>query len=79
MSIHALVLSYQTKELIKIGNMIQQTLINGFTISFPSVPQIIQFLLGDAIISSKTYPHNGSKKEKRSYGKVKHKQQSSIL
>ena len=32
-----------------------------------SVPQI---LLGDAIISSKTDPHNSSKKEKRSYGKI---------
>ena len=32
-----------------------------------SVPQI---LLGDAIISSKTDPHNSSKKEKRSYGEI---------
>ena len=30
-----------------------------------SVPQITRLLLGDAIISSKTDPHNGSKKEKR--------------
>ena len=60
-----------------------------------SVPQITQLLLGDAIISSKTDPHNGSKKEKGSYGEVKNnntmlkilpfirilylKQQSSIL
>ena len=36
-----------------------------------SVPQITRLLLGDAIISSKTDPHNGSKKEKRSYGKTK--------
>ena len=35
-----------------------------------SVPQFTRFLLGDAIISSKTDPHNGSKKEKRNYGKV---------
>ena len=35
-----------------------------------SVPQITRLLLGDAIISSKTDPHNGSKKEKRSYGKI---------
>ena len=60
-----------------------------------SVPQITRFLLRDAIISSKTDPHNGSEKEKRSYGKVENnktmlkilpfvrilylKQQSSIL
>ena len=36
-----------------------------------SVPQITWLLLGDAMISSKTDLHNGSKKEKRSYGKVK--------
>ena len=35
------------------------------------VPRITLFLLGEAIISSKTDPHNGNKKEKRSYGKVK--------
>ena len=39
--------------------------------SLISVPQITRLLLGDAIISSKTDPHNGSKKEKRSYGEVK--------
>ena len=60
-----------------------------------SVPQITRILLGDAIISSKTDLRNGSKKEKRSYGKIKNnktilkillfiripylKQQSSIL
>ena len=33
----------------------------------------MQFLLGDAIISSKTDLHNGSKKEKGNYGKVKKK------
>ena len=60
-----------------------------------SVPQITRLLLGDTIISSKTDQHNGSKKEKRSYGEVKNnstmlktlpfikiiylKQQSSIL
>ena len=36
-----------------------------------SITQITRFLLGEAIISSKTDPHNGSKKEKRNYGKVK--------
>ena len=36
-----------------------------------SVPRITLFLLGEAIISSKTDTHNGSKKEKRSYSKVK--------
>ena len=35
-----------------------------------SVPQITQLLLGDAINPSKTDPHNGSKKERRSYGKI---------
>ena len=35
------------------------------------VPQITRLLLGDPIISSKTDPHNGSKKEKRSFGKIK--------
>ena len=60
-----------------------------------SVSQITQFFLGEAIISSETDPHNGSRKEKRSYGKIKNnktmikilpfvrtfylKQQSSIL
>ena len=60
-----------------------------------SVPQITRLLVGDTITSSKTNPHNGSKKQKRSYGKIKnnktmlkilqftqilyHKQQSSIL
>ena len=34
-----------------------------------SVSQITRFLLGDAINSSKTDPH-GSKKERRSYGKI---------
>ena len=63
--------------------------------NFISVQQITRLLLGDAIISSKTDSHNGSKKEKRSYGEVKNnntmlkilpfiqilylKQQSSIL
>ena len=36
-----------------------------------SVSQITRFLLGGAIISSETDPHNGRKKEKRSYGKIK--------
>ena len=36
-----------------------------------SVPQITRFLLGEAIISSKIDPHDGSKKKKRSYGKIK--------
>ena len=36
-----------------------------------SVPQITWLLLGDAKILTKTDPRNGSKKEKRSYGKVK--------
>ena len=35
-----------------------------------SVPQIIRLLLKDVIILSKTDPRIGSKKEKRSYGKV---------
>ena len=35
--------------------------------------QITRFLLGDAWISSKTEPHNSSKKEKRSYDKIKNK------
>ena len=35
------------------------------------VPQITRFLLRDVMISSKTDPHNSSKKEKRSYGEVK--------
>ena len=35
-----------------------------------SVPQMTWLLLGDAIISSKADPHNDSKKEKRSYGKI---------
>ena len=35
-----------------------------------SVPQFTRFLLGDAIIPSKTDPHNGRKKEKRNYSKV---------
>ena len=30
-----------------------------------------RFLLKDTIISSKTDPHDGSRKEKTSYGKVK--------
>ena len=38
-----------------------------------SVPQITRLLSGDAIVSSKTDLHNGSKKEKRSYGKIKNK------
>ena len=36
-----------------------------------SVPQITRLLSGNAIISSKTDPRSGSKKEKRSYGKVR--------
>ena len=36
-----------------------------------SVPQITRLLLGDAIISSKTVLRSGSKKEKRSYSKVR--------
>ena len=36
-----------------------------------SVSQITRLLLGDVTISSKTNLHNGSKKEKRSYGKVR--------
>ena len=36
-----------------------------------SVPQVTRLLLRDAVISSKTDPHNDSKKEKRSYGKIK--------
>ena len=52
------------------------------TVSFPfrkvhdsliSVPQSAWLLSGDAIISNKTDPRNGSIKEKRSYGKIKNK------
>ena len=35
-----------------------------------SVPQITRLLLGDAIILSQTDLHNGSKKEKKKYGKI---------
>ena len=42
---------------------------NTRTYNLICVPQITRLLLGDAIISSKTDPHNGSKKEKKSYGK----------
>ena len=68
--------------------------IRTFTISFP-FSKLNKFLLGEVIISSKTGPHNGNKKEKRNYSKVKNnktmlkilpfiaiiylKQQSSIL
>ena len=36
-----------------------------------SVPKITRLLSWDAIISSKTDPQSGSKKEKKSYGKIK--------
>ena len=36
-----------------------------------SVPPITWLLLEDVIISSKTEPRNGSKKENRSYGEVR--------
>ena len=39
--------------------------------NFISVPKIALILLGDSIIWSKSDPHNGSKKGKGSYGKVK--------
>ena len=39
--------------------------------NFNSVPQVTELLLGDAKITSKTEPRNGSMKEKRSYGKVR--------
>ena len=42
---------------------------HGFIISFPF--RKLHFLLEDANISSKNVFHNGSKKKKRSYGKVK--------
>ena len=41
--------------------------------SLISVPQSAWLLSGGAIISNKTDPRNGSKKEKRSYGKIKNK------
>ena len=41
--------------------------------SLISVPQSAWLLSGDAIISDKTDPRNGSIKEKRSYGKIKSK------
>ena len=44
-----------------------------------SVPQITQLLIGDSIISSKTDLHNGSKKEKRKYGKIKNKTMLKLL
>ena len=47
-----------------------QTLSNKRIYNLISVLQITRLLLGDAVISSKTDPHNGSKKEKRSYGKI---------
>ena len=36
-----------------------------------SVQQITRLLLGDATVLIKTDPRSGSKKEKRSYGKVR--------
>ena len=36
-----------------------------------SVPQITRLSLGDATIASKADLHNGNRKEKRSYGKVR--------
>ena len=44
-----------------------------------SFPQISGYLLGDAMISSKTEPRNGSKKEKRSYSKVRNNKTLKIL
>ena len=69
------------------------SIINPRIYNLVSVPQITRLLLGDAIISSKTDPHSGSKIEKRKYGKIENnksmikillfirilKQQSSIL
>ena len=39
--------------------------------SIISVPQITRLLFGDASISSKRDPRNGSKTEERSHGKVR--------
>ena len=52
---------------------------NTRTYNLICVPQITRLLLGDAIISSKTDPHNGSKKEKRSYCKINTKIMLKIL
>ena len=46
-------------------------LFNTWIYNLISVPRMTRFLLEDAINSSKTDPQNGSKNEKRSYGKVK--------
>ena len=44
-----------------------------------SVPQITRLLSGDPMISNKIDPHNGSKKERRSYGKIKNENMLKIL
>ena len=49
----------------------QFCIINTRVYNLISVPQITRLLLEDTTISSKTDPRNGSKKEKRSYGKVR--------
>ena len=43
---------------------------NGLAISFP-FPKLHGFILRDSTISRKTVPHDGGKKEKRSYGKAR--------
>ena len=43
---------------------------HGFTILI-SVTQVTRVSLEDAIVSSKTEPRNGNKKESRSYGEVR--------
>ena len=53
--------------------------IHGFTIS-SYVPQVTRLLLGDAIISSKTYTRSGNKKKKKkSYGKVRNNKKLSTI
>ena len=65
-------LSARLKGFVIIGTLVCiYLLIRGLQIHVVFVPQITQFLLGDAIISSKTDPHNDSKKERKKYGKIK--------
>ena len=58
---------------------LSNVLINTRIYNLSSVPQMTQFLLVDAIISSKTNPYSTSKKKKRSNGEVKNKTMSAIL
>ena len=53
---------------MRMRRLVKETLVNTWIYNLISVPQITRLLLGDAIILSKTDPHKGSKKEKRSNG-----------